>query len=244
MLEKHENNQFYLEELADKKLEEMKELSAVKYALNLILEKLPGKYPSFKVHFGETLPYHGEAHARDVMHEAILFALAEGIKDQRDLELLSVAAAFHDSGFILEYDNNELLGADIATGYMKKSGSYSDTEIERVRQMILSTQVKFEPEFSQLVQNKDDILQRILADADVSNFGRADFAEKADKVFQELLGIGKIPADTKEHRISFNKFREKMIKTHDWNTDGARSLRNEQKIINLKTLKKFIIDSL
>jgi hypothetical protein len=75
-----------------------------------------------------------------------------------------------------------------------------------------------------------------MADADVSNFGREDFDEKADKCFLELLDVGKISADTPNTRLSFDKFREKMLRDHSWQTDSARRLRQVQKEKNLEIL--------
>jgi len=226
-----------LEEMAELKFEELKKLPGVKYAFNLILQKLPEKYPLLKERFEEVLPYHGKPHAEDVLHEAVLFGLAEGISAPRDFELLALAAAFHDSGFIKEYDKNESIGAEIAAKYMRESGEYTEAEIERVREAILSTQVSFESGFKQLIQNSNDILQRVLADADVSNFGREDFEDKAERLFQELLGVGKVPADNKETRLAFNKFRERMLETHQWNTGSALHLREEQKKKNWEILR-------
>ena len=119
---------------------------------------------------------------------------------------------------------------------MRQSLHYTETEIQRVSDIILSTEVEFDPDFRQMIRNRDDILQRIIADADVSNFGRGDFDEKAENVFQELMGVGRIQFDTPETRDFFNRFREKMIRTHTWNTKSAHQLRDEQKKKNLQFL--------
>lgn len=217
-----------------------KSMEWVRHTLSFIREGLKKKYPEASEKFGEILAYHGEPHAEDVLHEAILFAISEGISDEREIELLAVAAVFHDAGFIREYDANETIGAGLAEEFMRESEKYTEAEIQRVRDIILSTRVKFDPGFKQLIVSPEDILQRVIADADVSNFGREDFDEKAEAVYMELMAVGKIKDDTPETRKFFNNFRQKMIMTHNWNTDSARLLRDEQKQKNLEILNERI----
>lgn len=99
------------------------------------------------------------------------------------------------------------------------------------------------PNFEQLVDDKtdkEDKLAQLLADADVSNFGREDYSEKSERVFEELVGMGKAQ-DTPEARVGFKKFGVNMLKTHKWNTEAARRLRDEQKAKNLAKLEQSLI---
>ena len=50
--------------------------------------------------------YHQYAHALEVMQRAIYLAKKEGLSDQ-DIEMIALAALFHDTGFIITYDKNE-----------------------------------------------------------------------------------------------------------------------------------------
>jgi len=83
---------------------------------------------------------------------------------------------------------------------------------------------------------EDNILAKILADADVSNFGRKDFNEKSEQVFQELVAMGKV-ADTPEARTKFDKSKQNMLATHQWQTKAALKFRGEQQQKNLESLK-------
>ncbi|MCX6721951.1 MAG: HD domain-containing protein [Candidatus Staskawiczbacteria bacterium] len=236
MKNEREKTESFDEQVEGKYLE-LKDLPIVKDAFLLIDEGLKKKHPEAAERSPDVLAYHGRPHLEDVLHEAVLFALSEGVNDPKELELLAVAVSFHDAGFIKKYDNNEKIGAKLAAEYMKKSGVYSTEDIKRVKQIILSTQVEFEGGFKQLVQNDKDPLCRIIADADVSNFGRTDHLEKGEKVFQELSAVKKIPADNKKTRLMFNKFREKMVRTHKWQTASAKNLRGGQEQHNLQALK-------
>lgn len=230
-----EKSEIDLEKRTDIEFEKIKEHFLVKKILDFIEVELPKKYPELAERFAEVLPYHGKAHALDVIHESLLFALADGTFSGRELELLGIAAAFHDSGFIMRYDNNEVFGAEFAVNQMKEGGDYTDEEIARVQNAILSTEVQFEPGFNQLI--KEEKLGKILADADVSNFGRQDFLEKRKAVFDELKGLGKI-TDSFDDKRKFNEFILRMLETHKWNTEIARKFREKQEQKNLDSFKK------
>lgn len=225
-MEKHEQEK--LEIAAKEMADRMRRLPIVQEAFTLIEKRLPEKYPEAAKRFLDVLPYHGKHHGEDVLKEAILFAMVEGGVSQRDIELLAVAAAYHDAGFIEQYDNNEEIGARIAEEKIREIGGYSEEEIERVKKAILSTRTKPEEKrFIQMVED-DDIISKILADADVSNFGRTDFAELRERIYQELVAVGKIPNDTPENKQEFIKFTKKYFSGHRWQTEAARKLRFEQ----------------
>ena len=121
-----------VEEEAEQKYAELRDLPSVKEAFLLIDEGLRKKYVKAAEQFPDVLPYHGKPHTEDVLHEAILFAMSEGVNDPRELELLAVAAAFHDAGFINNYDENEKFGAEFAEKYMSEADTYSVNDINRV----------------------------------------------------------------------------------------------------------------
>lgn len=219
-----------MNDIAERDYQEAIKLPVVRFATKLIADGLREKYPQLVGTCKDVLAYHGLPHTLDVLHEALLFATLEGVIDQRGLELLTIAAVFHDSGYIKHYHANEAAGAEIAEDHMRAIGGYDDAEIQRVREMILCTEVNFDNGFEQLIRDPDDILQRVIADADVSNFGRVDAAEKSKLVFEELVAVGDLSADDK---AMFKEFRRKMLLAHRWQTASARELREAQKQINI-----------
>jgi len=223
------------EEKVSEKYESVEKIPVVQEAILFIESKLPKKYPELAGKFKEVLPYHGISHAKEVIRQAIYFALADGSFSERELELLGIAAAFHDAGYAVQYDRNEVFGADMAEDSMKKSGQYGESEIEVVKKAVLSTMVEFEPVFKQLIQ--EERIGRILADADTSNFGRENFFDRNKRVFQELEALGKIK-DTDEGKLKFKEFVVHMLHTHKWNTEIAKNLREEQKQKNIQILEE------
>lgn len=176
----------------------------------------------------KTLSYHNVEHTEEVLSEILFFACEDNI-DERSIELLAVAAAYHDSGFINSTKENEALGARNAEQAMIKEGGYSDVERRKVVTMILDTQLQFTPEGPK--QTPTIPLSCYLCDADVSNLGRDDFFAKAELV---RLEAGSPPL--KEFFSGLLTF----LSCHEWFTPAAARLRGPKRDANLEELKRKI----
>lgn len=171
--------------------------------------------------------FHSAQHSRDVLNEVILFSETES-RAPREIELLAIAAAYHDAGFLEREKENEPIGAEIAAEAMERFGGYSGDEIALVKQMICDTRlIVGETGLHQAANNE---LSRYLLDADVSNFGRADFFDKLERVVQERGGDR-----TKELNATLV-----LMKNHDWCTEAARTLRGAKKKENIEELQKML----
>jgi hypothetical protein len=165
-----------------------------------------------------------------VFDEAILFALTDNLP-ARDIELLAIAAACHDMGFVQSMVANEPIGAAFARQQMEKVGGYTTEEIAIVERMILDTTLVRSPEgFKQLPTTP---LSRYLLDADLSNLGRDDFFEKGQLLRMEL-GLEPEP---------FNKAAYALVGNHAWHTPAAYALRQKKKEENVAALKAMISPS-
>ena len=60
--------------------------------------------------------YHSYNHAVEVMERAIYLWEKEWLSCS-DLEILGLAWLFHDTGFVIQYDNNEQIWSKIAQNY-------------------------------------------------------------------------------------------------------------------------------
>ena len=67
-------------------------------AIDHILSRLEKELP-------ETLYYHGQHHAVDVLESAKMIAKSEDVTLE-EINLLLVAAAYHDCGFLNQYKNH------------------------------------------------------------------------------------------------------------------------------------------
>ncbi len=170
------------------------------------------------------LTYHSYEHTLDVLHDAALYALEDGLaKDQ--LELVAIAAAFHDLGFIRGRKENEMWASEFARHAMLEYGGYPEEKIQLVERMILDTRLVLTGAGPrQLVTHP---LSAYLLDADMSNLGRSDFFEKGEAYRQELG----MPKD------DFLRLALQILRAHQWHTPAARRLRQDGKVENVKRLQ-------
>ena len=174
------------------------------------------------------LYYHSVAHTEDVLQEAITFGVHDGLVE-RELELLAIAACYHDAGFIGGKNYHEVISASMAEIAMKESSEpFDKEEIQTVRQMIIDTKIIDSP--SGKTQVPKTRLSKYLLDADLANYGREDFFTRLDLITKEL----------NVNRDDFLKQTLKSLKAHRWHTPAAKSLRENQKQANISTLEKMI----
>lgn len=179
--------------------------------------------------FREELPngikYHDADHTlhptKGVVAIANDIAIAENISEH-DRELLITAAYFHDTGYIREYDKNEPIAARMAGRILKLIG-YKPNEIEKIQNMILSTDLAVEPKTH---------LEKILCDADLDHLGRPDFIEFDAKLREGRRNRG---VDVSEDEIWY-KGTLNLIIHHKFYTESQRKLREVQKQKNIQTL--------
>ena len=191
-------------------------LPLVQEALKLLDKALP-----------DNLSYHTKGHTLEVLRESIRFAVTEGLSE-RELELLAIAAAFHDTGFIKSPLANELIGAEFAREALQRTGGFSTVEIQLIEQMILDTKLVELSSGPQLIPSTK--LSRYLLDADLSNLGRDDFFDKSELLRQEL-GV--------EER-SFRSRSLQVIAGYHWFTEAAHALGQKKKEENLLLLRSIV----
>ena len=81
--------------------------------------------------------YHNYSHAKEVMQRAIYLGEQQGLWED-DLEILALAWIFHDTGFVVSYDENETIWAEIANNYLKTI-SYDALKTQSIMQLIIAT---------------------------------------------------------------------------------------------------------
>lgn len=173
----------------------------------------------------KNLLYHTYEHTLDVLKSTLNYA-AEDRVNPRDMELLAIAAVYHDSGFLDQAHDNENLGAERAALAMKTLGSYSDSEISLVKNLILDTIVKASPNGPMQIPTTE--LSKYLLDGDMTNLGREDFFEKGALLQQELGMLSE---------ADFLKNSLEVMSAHKWHSLPAVRQRTAQKEVNLKVLR-------
>ena len=163
------------------------------------------------------LTYHSLAHTRDsVAPAAERLAALSGV-DGEALLLLRTAAYFHDLGFTVpstDHTDHEVKGVQIATQMLPGFG-YSAEQVEQINRMIMATR---------LPQSPHNLLEQILADADLDVLGREDFWEWNRALRREMEYFSHPRTDEQwyEEQIRF-------LSAHRYWTAAARSLRDARK---------------
>ncbi len=184
----------------------MRSLAPIKDALGRLHTELPAN-----------LLYHTAEHTEDVMSEVLYFGLHDSLC-YHDLFLLAAAAAFHDIGFISRASQNEELCALMAVERLSSEATFSTEDVATIKQMILDTALQTTDKG--LKQIPRIPLSRYLLDADVSNLGRTDFLTKVELLRRE--------SNSAEGPEFFQRALQ-FFDAHEWYTDAAKSLRQQQK---------------
>lgn len=121
----------------------------------------------FKTANSECLFYHNYKHTYDVVEACKEIALASNVSES-DLEILLLAAWFHDVGYLTSYENHEELSINTAIIFLEGE-SYSSKKIEQIKECIRATKLDVEP---------TNLLEEIICDADMKGVSSSDYKEK------------------------------------------------------------------
>lgn len=191
---------------------------AIIYAKNLIQ------------HLPDTITYHCDAHTFEVvMPKAIELAKAENLNDHQ-INLIGIAAVFHDTGFLKQYNHNEPIGAKYAIDYIQKSRfEFSEKDTHIIKAMILNTDMQNSPK---------DIYQEIIRDADLSYFGSNNFLTWIERLRIESLNFRESNLhEIAKYKTGWISASQTFISNQTWFTKSAETLWEKQKRLNLSLLK-------
>lgn len=168
------------------------------------------------------LSYHNLAHTMDVMAQVERIAIGEKIQDPNDVQLLKVAALFHDTGFLFTYKHHEEKSCEIMLEHIG-DGNLSPAEIEKVRGMIMATKIP---------QTPYNELEQIICDADLDYLGRDDFKRISDGLKDEFLYFGVIPDES-----AWDPLQIRFFESHNYFTKTCQHDRDPKKKKHLQLLK-------
>lgn len=172
------------------------------------------------------LDYHRFSHTQEVYARTIYLAKQEGIASD-ELEILELASLFHDTGFIVNYHNNEAFWAKIARNFLVTQ-QYPEDKIHLIQELILATRDGY--------TTPKNLSEMILKDADMDNLWREDFQEK-------MLRIKSERELTEWEKISDSEWKlrcKNMLKNYEYFTKTQQKERNETKQANLNFLENSI----
>lgn len=177
-------------------------------------QKLPKKYY-----------YHNLNHMKDVVEQVENIGRAEGINDE-DMHILKTAALLHDAGFMQTYKDHEHAGMELARQMLPNEG-YSQEQIDRICRLIECTILTEEPQ---------NLLERIIRDADLDYLGRDDYFPVSQELYKELLEMNLI----KENDFEWCQGQITFLQEHTYYTDYSRKVRNPVKVKHIQWLQEQI----
>lgn len=170
------------------------------------------------------LYYHSPGHTLDVLEASRRIAKAEGV-DGDSLQLLEVAALYHDNGFLEVYSGHEEVGCRYVREQLPEYGFSSD-QIQRICSTILSTK---------LPQTPLDKLGEIICDADLDYLGREDFWEIGNHLFREFLTRGVVSDEQAWNRLQLD-----FLGKHSYFTKVSQEEREPLKQQHLSKIREIV----
>jgi predicted metal-dependent HD superfamily phosphohydrolase len=180
--------------------------------------------------FEEKLPewavYHNLQHTIETVNGCLEIGKGSNLTED-DLEVVCIAAWFHDIGYIFNAEGHEEKSAEISLKFLR-SNDYPNINISKVTDCILATKI---------INHPKNLLEFIICDSDLISLGRTDYFEKNDLLKLEIeMRSGKKISDEQWLRRS-----AKFLSSHNYYTEYAKLNFSLQLRENLLTLQKQIV---
>jgi len=183
-----------------------------RFALEILENKIP-----------ENIKYHSVEHTQEVVDACCEIGQNSGLSDE-EMEVLELAAWFHDIGYRDVIKNHEAVSAQIALAFLGEK-NYDDVKAAQVAGCIMATQMPQTPKSK---------LEEIICDADLLHLATDNYFRKATLLHEELeKTTGKKISE--QQWMDMNKT---FIKQHEYFTDYAKSKYGPTEDLNLKKVKK------
>ncbi|KAF0151896.1 MAG: metal dependent phosphohydrolase [Ignavibacteria bacterium] len=184
---------------------------AEEYAVKIILERSPKQNL-----------YHSIEHTKEVVNAAIEIAKGESVSEE-DIEIVTLAAWFHDLGYVEKTAGHEEISAMFASNFLLNQ-NYDESKIEKVVGCIMATKVPQRPK---------NHLEKIMCDADLNHLGKKSFIGRNNLFRTEFEFYFKRRLTESEWLIKSIEF----VSQHNFFTDYAQKTFSEIRNANLALLQ-------
>lgn len=177
----------------------------------------------FEQNIGAEHVFHDLIHTRNVVEAVVEIGLGCNL-DERELELLQLAAWFHDSGYDQGAEGHEERSCRYAVRFLSKNG-VADQDLDVITRCIMATKLPFKPK---------DMLEEIICDADLSHLGKKIYWDRCGRLRQEILLARNVVMSETE----WVEFELDFMNNHRYFTHVAEDLYNQRKLKHIKQLRK------
>ncbi len=182
------------------------------FATKILEEELP-----------EDVSYHSLEHTTFVVEAATEIGQHSDLAEE-DMEILQIAAWFHDLGYRQSVQNHEDISTQMVLEFLGAQG-YDDHKAAKVAGCIMSTKIPQSPKTK---------IEEVLCDADLLHLADSNYFEKSGLLQHEISQLKGVEIEDAE----WMKMNKKFIKEHTFFTDYARERYRTAKQKNLKQVKK------
>lgn len=177
----------------------------------------------FESNLPQEITYHNLTHIKEAVKTVKEIGEKSELKPD-EIEMLLLAAWFHDIGMVYEYDNHEEKSAKLCRIFLT-AHDYSRENIKTVMKIILSTRIPQKPK---------NLLEEIMCDADLSYIGKKKFNSRSQMLREEWKNmLGKNFSDYEWLKANID-----FLLANKFHTKSAKSLFDKQRKENLTKLQK------
>ncbi len=167
--------------------------------------------------------FHDLIHTINVVKASLEIGQAIGVTET-ELEILQLAAWFHDTGYTEGPMGHEERSAKFANDFLLSQG-YDPVRLEIIKKCILATVFPHHPE---------DLLEQIICDADLSHLGKKNYWDRCGRIRLEMnYTQGKVLSDQ-----DWVDFEIDFLEKHEYFTSVARNKFGKRKKKHLRQLIK------
>jgi predicted metal-dependent HD superfamily phosphohydrolase len=177
----------------------------------------------FKNRKPDWVRYHTLEHAKAVAKASEEIGVDCGLSGE-DLEVVILAAWFHDTGYLEKIEGHEERSVELATSFLGEKG-YPQDRIAQVAGCIRATKMP---------QNPKNLIEQVLCDADIAHLASEDFLESTERVrFEIEHHMGR-----KLTEIDWLTMNANFVAGHRYHADCARSKYAQGQADNLRVLRE------
>lgn len=165
--------------------------------------------------------YHNIYHTEEVVKAAEKIGKKCQLSDE-DLEIVILAAWFHDTGYYKGNEDHEIKSAEIADNFFSAENTQV-SKLEKVKNCIKATKIP---------QCPNNLIEKVLCDADLYHLSSNKFFKKSELLRKELVAH-----QCAISPVSWMSKSCEFISRHKYFTDFAKRILKPKKEANLKKLE-------
>lgn len=180
----------------------------------------------FRKELPEKLLYHNLDHTAEVVNVVQDLADESDISEE-DKEILTLAAWFHDSGYVRKYNGHEAESVNYAKKFLSDH-NYPQEKQEVISKLIMSTVAGHEPV---------GVLEQLIHDADLAHVGRKRFFRRGELLRVELENFN----DQAFGELEWEKKQYNFLVNNNFFSQAGKNRFSKGRVKNIKTQRNNII---